>query len=240
MKALGLLLASQALCLSGETSNPLPIATSCVPVVRSIAPLALFIPLFAFIAFLLFIAWCHLWSATFDKVIYLDASDQRKHEGENKKRPCKIHHLGLKLQILFCELIGFKRDALLLRCVIAGHFGELREQEGKPVQHVVCGSAMRIRCPKNLNVIERLMYVLFGGLRLRWRRSRHIFSANVPRQVSLAGGVRGSQRMGAKALGLLFCQQALCLSGGMSKWCSSKLPTGQRLTGRVCSAILFI
>jgi len=36
--------------------------------------------------------------------------------------------------------------------------------------------------------------------------------ANVPRQVSLAGGVGGSKENGAKALGLLFCQQALCLS----------------------------
>lgn len=37
----------------------------------------------------------------------------------------------------------------------------------------------------------------------------------VPRQVSQASG--------AKALGLLFCQQALCLSGGMSDKRSSKL-----------------
>jgi len=36
--------------------------------------------------------------------------------------------------------------------------------------------------------------------------------ANVPRQVSMAGGTGGSQEMGVKALGLLFCQQALCLS----------------------------
>jgi len=33
---------------------------------------------------------------------------------------------------------------------------------------------------------------------------------NVPRQVSLAGEVGRSQKTGAKALGLLFCQQALC------------------------------
>jgi len=39
-----------------------------------------------------------------------------------------------------------------------------------------------------------------------------IFFPNVPRQVSLAGGAGGSQRMGAKALGLLFASQALCLS----------------------------
>jgi hypothetical protein len=36
--------------------------------------------------------------------------------------------------------------------------------------------------------------------------------ANVPRQVSLAGGNGESNASGAKALGLLFCQQALCLS----------------------------
>ena len=69
---------------------------------------------------------------------------------------------------------------------------------------------------------------------------RAILFPNVPRQVSLAGGAGGSQETGAKALGLLFCQQALCLSGGTSNWCSSKLLTGQRLTGRVGSAILFI
>jgi len=58
--------------------------------------------------------------------------------------------------------------------------------------------------------------------------------ANVPRQVSLAGGAGGSNGSGAKALGLLCCQQALCLSGRMSDLCSSKLPTGQRLTARAC------
>jgi len=52
-----------------------------------------------------------------------------------------------------------------------------------------------------------------------------IFLANVPRQVSLAGAAGGSQESGAKALGLLFCQQALCLSGGMSDWRSSNLLT---------------
>jgi len=35
---------------------------------------------------------------------------------------------------------------------------------------------------------------------------------NVPRQVSLAGGAGEPKTLGAKALGLLFCQQALCLS----------------------------
>jgi len=38
------------------------------------------------------------------------------------------------------------------------------------------------------------------------------FFADVPRQVSLAGAAGGSNASGAKALGLLFCQQALCLS----------------------------
>jgi hypothetical protein len=54
---------------------------------------------------------------------------------------------------------------------------------------------------------------------------RASFFANVRRQVSLAGGAGGSQKMGAKALGLLLCQQALCLSGGTSIPCSSKLLT---------------
>jgi len=44
---------------------------------------------------------------------------------------------------------------------------------------------------------------------------KSIFSA-VPRQVSLAGAPGGSHTSGAKALGLLFYQQALCLSGEMS------------------------
>jgi hypothetical protein len=43
-----------------------------------------------------------------------------------------------------------------------------------------------------------------------------LFQQNVPRQQSLAGVVGGLQGLGAKALGLLFCQQALCLSGGTS------------------------
>jgi len=52
-----------------------------------------------------------------------------------------------------------------------------------------------------------------------------MFLANVPRQVSLAGGAGGSHSTGAKALGLLLCQQALCLSGGTSNQCSSKVVT---------------
>jgi len=72
------------------------------------------------------------------------------------------------------------------------------------------------------------------------RLAKSAFSfANVPRQVSLAGGVGGSQETRAKALGLLCFSQALCLSGGTSNRCSSKLPTGQRLTARVCSHIVF-
>ena len=62
-----------------------------------------------------------------------------------------------------------------------------------------------------------------------------IFLANVPRQQSLAGRAGGSHGLRAKALGLLFFQQALCLNGGMSDPCSSKQPTGQRLAGRACS-----
>jgi hypothetical protein len=47
-------------------------------------------------------------------------------------------------------------------------------------------------------------------------QGRHIFLPNVPRQQSLAGGAGGSDGLIAKALDLLFCQQALCLSGGTS------------------------
>ena len=36
--------------------------------------------------------------------------------------------------------------------------------------------------------------------------------ANVRRQVSLAGGEGGSQKLGVKALGMLFCQHPLCLN----------------------------
>jgi hypothetical protein len=43
----------------------------------------------------------------------------------------------------------------------------------------------------------------------------HLYFAET-RQVSLAGGAGGSQEKGAKALDMLFCQQALCLSGGRS------------------------
>jgi len=56
-----------------------------------------------------------------------------------------------------------------------------------------------------------LLHNVFGCCLVDW----DCFSANVPRQVSLAGAAGGSNEMGAKALGLLFCQQALCLSGGM-------------------------
>ena len=36
-------------------------------------------------------------------------------------------------------------------------------------------------------------------------KDKHFVLANVPRQVSLAGGAGGSKASGAKALGLLFC-----------------------------------
>ena len=39
-----------------------------------------------------------------------------------------------------------------------------------------------------------------------------ILLANVRRQVSLAGGAAGSQKMGVKAHGMLFCQHPLCLN----------------------------
>ena len=39
-----------------------------------------------------------------------------------------------------------------------------------------------------------------------------ILFANVRRQVSLAGGAGGSQKMGVKALGMLCCQHPLCLN----------------------------
>ena len=40
-------------------------------------------------------------------------------------------------------------------------------------------------------------------------KTRIYFLPNVPRQVSLAGGAGESNASVAKALGLLFCQQAL-------------------------------
>jgi len=55
-------------------------------------------------------------------------------------------------------------------------------------------------------------FVRHGQL-LKWSGATAYFLANVPRQVSLAGGAGGTQTSGVKALGLLFCQQALCLSG---------------------------
>jgi hypothetical protein len=47
------------------------------------------------------------------------------------------------------------------------------------------------------------------------QRCRGIFFANVRRQISLAGGEGGSQKLGVKALGLLCCEQALCLNAEM-------------------------
>ena len=57
------------------------------------------------------------------------------------------------------------------------------------------------------------MFALFDQIKNKRLHREYISLANVPRQVSLAGGADGSQESGAKALGLLFCQQALCLSG---------------------------
>ena len=86
-----------------------------------------------------------------------------------------------------------------------------------------------------LETSDRLLFGFGLGNNSPHRQEIADILSNVPRQVSLAGWAGGSHATGAKALGLLFCQQALCLSGGMSNWCSSKLLTGQRLTGRACS-----
>jgi len=85
----------------------------------------------------MFFVFCHLWGATFDEIIYLDASDKRKNEGEKEKRPCKIYHLGLKITVLLRNLPGFERDALLLECVVAGHFRKLREQKCEPMNNFI-------------------------------------------------------------------------------------------------------
>jgi len=69
-------------------------------------------------------------------------------------------------------------------------------------------------------------------------RRRHIFLANVPRQVSLAGGVGGSHGKVVKALGMLFCQHPLCLNA-KPRTASLERPHGQRLAGRACSHIFF-
>jgi hypothetical protein len=68
----------------------------------------------------------------------------------------------------------------------------------------------------------------------RIRAAFFILLPNVPRQVSLAGGAGRSDEAGAKALGLLFSQQALCLSAeSRLPWLES--PHGQRLAGRARS-----
>ena len=57
------------------------------------------------------------------------------------------------------------------------------------------------------------------------------FLANVRRQVSLAGGNGGSQRMGVKALGMLCCQHPLCLNAESRKPLLESW-NGQRLAAR--------
>ena len=106
--------------------------------------------------------------------------------------------------------------------------------------HSSCSLGFMAICSPILTGVDPLMYARivtsFMAVTLYFMVG-DISLPNVPRQVSLAGGACGSQRLRAKALGLLFCQQALCLSDGMSNWCSSKLLTGQRLTARACSAL---
>jgi len=69
-----------------------------------------------------------------------------------------------------------------------------------------------------------------GGLESS-TKSEFILLANVKATHESPGTARGSNGLGAKALGLLFCQQALCLSGRTSDPCSSKQPTGSRWVG---------
>ena len=63
---------------------------------------------------------------------------------------------------------------------------------------------------------------------------RRLFWANVRRQVSLAGGEGGSQKMGVKALGMLCCQHPLCLNAE-SRQPPLESGDGQRLAERPCS-----
>jgi hypothetical protein len=53
------------------------------------------------------------------------------------------------------------------------------------------------------NIFKRCNHILSVAEILRWVKGAFLFC--VPRQVSLAGGAGGSQKMGAKALGMLFC-----------------------------------
>jgi len=95
------------------------------------------------------------------------------------------------------------------------------------------GSAHEMIHGGDLHVSGNQSGILEGNRRLggkpceigKGRGIGHIFLANVPRQVSLAGTAGESHATGAKALGLLCSSQALCLSGGTSNWCSSKLLT---------------
>ncbi|MCK9590261.1 MAG: hypothetical protein M0Q93_12990 [Terrimicrobiaceae bacterium] len=66
-------------------------------------------------------------------------------------------------------------------------------------------------------------------------RKRKYNSANVRRQVSLAGRMGGSQKLGVKALGMLCCQHPLCLNA-KSRNPPLERPNGQRLAERPCSA----
>ena len=63
-------------------------------------------------------------------------------------------------------------------------------------------------------------------------------SANVRRQVSLAGGEGGSQSSGVKALGMLFCKHPLCLNA-KSRNPPLESRNGQRLAERPCSPFSF-
>ena len=65
----------------------------------------------------LFMAWCNLRSVSEDDV-NLDGGYNGQNESQPKKRPRKLHHLGLHLQVLMCQPLlvrrksGYKRGRL--------------------------------------------------------------------------------------------------------------------------------
>ena len=128
--------------------------------------------------FCLFMAWCNLRSIKEDEKD-LDCGDESQRQGKPKKRRCKLHHLGLKLQILLCRLFGLNSQSLLLRSVTRGNLGQLGQQEGKSKNNLVCGWIGCSRRIQNLQPPKRVMYVIFGGFITRWRRGAHIFLANL-------------------------------------------------------------
>ena len=161
MKALGLLCFLQALCLNGRTSKRRPVETSCVPVVRSIALLAKFcISSWSLLTLNIRIATHQ--TRFFFGCLYFEI---------------RMHLLEFRMRLMEVRMVLSKAR------IISLHRGYLSVNEPNLRSNFILLRVCVNHPVEFVNVLLESHNEVCRDLRVA-----HLFFANVPRQVSLAGG----------------------------------------------------